>query len=392
MGFSYKAVSKIMKISSHFDGGRIEVVKADEFNDIQVKIKQDSHSEFLQWFHFRVQGVKNQDCVLKFLNASETSYVEGWNDYDICASTDRQEWFRIPTEFDGKELRVEFNTDTDDIYFAYFAPYSFERHLNLLAFAQQSSLCSLINLGETLDGRDFDMLVIEDNEVDLAEKLNIWMIARQHPGETMAEWFVEGFLESLLDQDNPSSRTLLQNCRFHVVPNMNPDGAYRGNLRTNASGANLNREWLEPSMDASPEVYLVREQMHNRGLDMFLDIHGDEAIPYNFVAGCEGNPNYNERLKLLEDTFKSAWHAASPDFQDVFKYDDDEPGKGDLRIATNYIGQTFNTLSYTVEMPFKDNHDLPDEDYGWSPERCKKFGEDVIIAIKNTVPTILKNK
>lgn len=381
-----------MKISSQFDGGRIEVVKAEEFSDIQVKIKKDSHSEFLQWFHFRIQGIKNQDCVLKFINASETSYVEGWQDYDVCASTDRQEWFRIPTEFDGKQLTVEFNTDTDDIYIAYFVPYSFERHLNLLAFAQQSDLCSLQNLGETLDGRDFDMLIIEDEEVDLAEKLNIWMIARQHPGETMAEWFVEGFLESLLDQDNPTSRQLLQQCRFFVVPNMNPDGAYRGNLRTNASGANLNREWLEPSMKASPEVYLVREQMHKHGLDMFLDIHGDEAIPYNFVAGCEGNPNYDERLKLLEDTFKAAWAACSPDFQDVHKYDDDEPGKGDLRIATNYIGQTFNTLAYTVEMPFKDNHDLPDESYGWSPERCKKFGEDVLIAINNTVPVIKSNQ
>jgi murein tripeptide amidase MpaA len=377
-----------MKISSQFDSGRISVVKADDPADIQVNIDHDSHSEFRQWFHFRIQGIKNQDCMVTFLNAGETSYVEGWQDYDVCASTDRLEWFRLPTEFDGKQLSVEFSTDTDDIYLAYFAPYSFERHLNLLAFAQQSELSELVSLGDTVDGRDFDMLVIEDQEVDLADKLNVWMIARQHPGETMAEWFVEGFLESLLDQDNPSSRSLLQNCRFHVVPNMNPDGAYRGNLRTNAAGANLNREWQEPTLENSPEVYLVREQMHARGVDLFLDIHGDEAIPYNFVAGCEGNPNYNERLKHLEDTFKAAWHAASPDFQDVYKYDDDEPGKGDLRIATNYVGQTFNCLSYTVEMPFKDNHNLPDEQYGWSPERCKKFGEDVIIAINNTVPAI----
>jgi len=377
-----------MNISSLFDSGRISVVKADDPTDIQVNIDHDSHSEFRQWFHFRIQGIKNQDCQVTFLNAGETSYVEGWQDYDVCASTDRLEWFRLPTEFDGKQLTVEFNTDTDDIYLAYFAPYSFERHLNLLAFAQQSELTELVSLGQTVDGRDFDMLVIEDSEVDLAEKLNVWMIARQHPGETMAEWFVEGFLESLLDQDNPSSRSLLQQCRFHVVPNMNPDGSYRGNLRTNATGANLNREWQEPTMAGSPEVYLVREQMHARGVDMFLDIHGDEAIPYNFVAGCEGNPNYNERLKNLEDTFKAAWHAASPDFQDVYKYDDDEPGKGDLRIATNYVGQTFTCLSYTVEMPFKDNHNLPDEQYGWSPERCKKFGEDVIIAINNTVPVI----
>jgi len=28
-------------------------------------------------------------------------------------------------------------------------------------------------------------------------------------------------------------------------------------------------------------------------------------------------------------------------------------------------------VSMTLEMPFKDNFDLPDELYGWSPERSK---------------------
>ena len=30
---------------------------------------------------------------------------------------------------------------------------------------------------------------------------------------------------------------------IYLVPNMNPDGSRRGHLRTNAVGANLNREW-----------------------------------------------------------------------------------------------------------------------------------------------------
>ena len=38
------------------------------------------------------------------------------------------------------------------------------------------------------------------------------------------------------------------------VPNMNPDGSWRGHLRTNASGANLNREWADPTPHASPEA------------------------------------------------------------------------------------------------------------------------------------------
>ena len=46
--------------------------------------------------------------------------------------------------------------------------------------------------------------------------------------------------------------------RMHVVPNCNPDGSYRGHLRTNAIGVNLNREWDKPSAERSPEVLAIR--------------------------------------------------------------------------------------------------------------------------------------
>lgn len=42
---------------------------------------------------------------------------------------------------------------------------------------------------------------------------------------------------------------------------MNPDGTWRGHLRTNAAGANLNREWDTPTLEHSPEVYYVRNHM-----------------------------------------------------------------------------------------------------------------------------------
>ena len=45
-----------------------------------------------------------------------------------------------------------------------------------------------------------------------AEK-KIWIIARQHPGESMAEWFVEGFLDRLLDRQEEGGGTrLTQTC------------------------------------------------------------------------------------------------------------------------------------------------------------------------------------
>ena len=93
----------------------------------------------------------------------------------------------------------------------------------------------------------------------------------------MAEWFVEGLMDALLDDASPVARKLLTKAVFYIVPNMNPDGAVRGNLRTNAAGANLNREWMTPTLERSPEVLCVKNKIHEVGCDMFFDIHGDEA-------------------------------------------------------------------------------------------------------------------
>ncbi|GAL09109.1 zinc carboxypeptidase domain protein [Vibrio astriarenae] len=201
----------------------------------------------------------------------------------------------------------------------------------------------------------------------------------------MAEWFIEGLLHRLLDETDTVGRALLDKVVIRVVPNMNPDGSIRGHLRTNGIGVNLNREWQTPSMDRSPEVYLVRERMLETGVDLFLDIHGDEAIPYNFVAGGEGIPSYDERIKGLENHFKQALLTITPEFQDEVGYDKDEPGKANLTVGSNWVGEKFKCLSFTIEMPFKDHISQADELYGWSPERSAAFGHDTLAAVWATV-------
>ena len=140
----------------------------------------------------------------------------------------------------------------------------------------------------------------------------------------------------------------------------------------------MNREWQTPSLTNSPEVLLVRDKMLETGVDLFLDIHGDEALPYVFVAGCEGNPNYSPRLASLEQLFKQAFMQASPDFQIEQGYALDAPGQGNLTMATNWVGQQFDCLAFTLEMPFKDNANLPDDDYGWNGQRSLRLGEAIL--------------
>ena len=373
------------KISSNFDAGAITVIDSTDSQNIRLALRGDNAASFSQWFYFRLQGAAYQPCRIRIENAGQSSYPEGWEDYQATASYDRSNWFRVPTHYEDGVLTIEHTPLAGSVYYAYFEPYSHEQHLNLLGDAQGSGLCQIDDLGSTAQGRDINLLTIGHQA---ASDLKIWIIARQHPGESMAEWFAEGLLSRLLDHQDPTARALLDCATFYIVPNMNPDGAALGNQRTNAAGADLNREWQNPSPERSPEVYAVRQKMHETGVDLFLDIHGEEALPYVFAAGCEGNPSYDARLAALEAAFKTALRQASPDFQDEHGYPKTAPGQTNLAIAKSYVGETFGCLSYTLEMPFKDNINLPDDDFGWNGQRSLRLGEAILSAILAVCPQL----
>lgn len=361
-----------LRIGANFDAGSVEIVSADDPRDVRLNLRKDSAAEFRQWFYFRVQGARGKPLRMRFLNAGRSAYPDGWEGYRAVASYDRRRWFRLPgTWYDGHVLTVECVPERDSIYFAYFEPYSHERHLDLLGGLESDPRVRVSDLGATVQGRTIDLVTV--GEAGPGRK-NVWVIARQHPGETMAEWFVEGMLERLLDRSDPAARRLLERACLHVVPHMNPDGAVAGNLRTNAAGANLNREWMEPSPRRSPEVFHVRRRMHETGVDLFLDIHGDEALPCVFADGCSMLPGFTLGQAKRERRFLDALLEASPDFQTERGYAPDRFSDELLTLASKYVGHSFGCLSFTIEMPFKDNADLPDEECGWNGERSKRLG------------------
>ncbi len=371
-----------MKITSAFDGGNIDVLAADSPDDIRLNIRVDNGSKHFQWFFFRASGVGNQALRMRLQNAGAASFTDGWKNYAAVASYDRKHWFRVPTSYADGELTIEHTPAADAVYYAYFAPYSQERHADVVAQSLTADGVRLEVLGSSLDGRDLDLLVIGEPAKDnQAPKKSCWIIARQHPGETMAEWLVEGLLERLLDPEDPIARRLREIAVFYVMPCMNPDGAFRGHLRVNATGANLNREWLEPTAKRSPEVLLVRQRMAETGVDFFLDVHGDEGLPYNFIAGPDGIPALTPELVALQEDFEAALRRASPDFQSEHGYPAAAPGEANMTMATNYIAQAHGCLSMTLEQPFKDTADTPLPEVGWSPARCQKLGAAILDAL-----------
>lgn len=361
-------------INSDFDSGNARIISAVSPHDIQVAIKNDTNvPDYAQWFCFTLTTTKGQDYKIKIINLEQTAYPEAWDGYQACLSTDGETWVRTKTTRDGNHLCMAFKAETSQVTLAYYAAYPYSRHQALIESLKNKSPFTVDVLGKTSQGRPLDLVTVGWG------KTKIWLIARQHCGETMAEWFMEGLVESLGQKE---SKSLLNAATFYLVPNMNPDGTFLGNHRHNATGTDLNREWLEPHPSRSPEVQVVKERMKSTGVDFFLDAHGDETIPYVFLACHPTTP----RLSRLQEQFKTSLMAATPDFQDEHGYKALPNTPINFNIAINYVSREFDCLAFTLEMPFKD-HDLnSDPCHGWSPQRSKKLARDILASIAKIIP------
>jgi murein tripeptide amidase MpaA len=370
-----------IQINAAFDSGNI-IVTSIEGDTANLEIRKDKDSDFYQWFHFRVSGAKGRPVTLRITNCGGSAYPGGWPNYKARVSEDRADWRCADTRYGDGVLTITHTPAQDAVWFAYFAPYSMERHHDLVQRIAATPGVDLIELGQTLDGQPMDCLRMGTGPKQ------VWLYARQHPGESMAEWWMEGALEMLADPADAVATALREKATLHIVPNMNPDGSVRGHLRTNAVGVNLNREWAEPSAEKSPEVLCVRNAMDQTGVHWAMDVHGDEAIPANFIAGFEGIPNWTDAQGARFHAYRNALTARTPDFQTRLGYPASAPGRANLTMSTNQLANRFaaqGCVSMTLEMPFKDHDSNPDAERAWSPERCKALARDCLAVLAGLV-------
>ena len=395
------SISSQIVVSDAFDSGNILRVADDvsKPSTVLVHIKDDVFTELeqvnhKQWFYFKANFAspltEATRVTYSISNANKAAFPTAWPGTTVCYSFDRRNWLRaVSTNYD-KEAGVldwSFNhkAGSRGVYFAYFPPFTYEQHLELIEKCSESPVADVLVLGQSLQGRP-----IECVKVGTGSK-KAWIIHRQHPGETQAEYFAKGLLQRLLGIGDQGSvdgmaKNALKEFTFFVVPNMCPDGSVLGHLRTNACGANLNREWADstdkdyqaPTLERSPEVFCVLNKMIETGVDAFCDVHGDEEFPYNFIAGAEGVRHWGPRMKGLQGAFLAAYERANSDIQKQYSYDPDDANGAKLSICSNQIADRFDCLAVTLEMPYKDCSTNPDPTRGWSTGRCEKLGASLV--------------
>lgn len=197
-----------IRISTDFDSGNIQVLDAHDSYQLLLAIEPDTRSAHFQWFHFKAEGMHvGHTHTFRLSNAGKSSYPHAWSGYNAVASYDHINWFRVPSRFDGEILHISLETREKQAWFAYFEPYSRERHDWLIEQALSRADTQLLATGKSVEGRDIQLLRRGKGGEG---RRKIWIIAQQHPGEHMAEWFMEGIIERLQQDGDDEMKKLLK--------------------------------------------------------------------------------------------------------------------------------------------------------------------------------------
>ena len=157
--------------------------------------------------------------------------------------------------------------DNDEIYFANCIPFTYTDLMkdlnyytkyenNKYPFFHRKTLC------QTIGGNDIDYITINNSYINNAfnndkNRKVIFLIARQHPSETVGSWKIKGAIKFLLGNSD-EAKYLRDNFIFKIIPMINVDGVIQGNTRTSIAGCDLNLRWRNPNEFFHPEIYYIK--------------------------------------------------------------------------------------------------------------------------------------
>ncbi|DBA01450.1 TPA: hypothetical protein N0F65_005569 [Lagenidium giganteum] len=163
---------------------------------------------------------------------------------------------------------------------------------NGLLSTRESALPHLFPHCSTSSGSQQELRPLRFDMVK-TKKRYVYITARVHPGETPANFMLDGILKVLLHPTDEDSSALRRHFVFKIIPMLNPDGVCRGYYRTDTRGVNLNRVYEAPDREHAPSIFAARQIMlelsKHGGEDpsrmVFLDLHAHANKRGCFIFG-----------------------------------------------------------------------------------------------------------
>ena len=308
--------------SSDFEGGAVSDVHVREEGTIGFSIPEEPGGDVIEgpasavhggeylWFYFKV--ISNGKEPLEFVveNAAGAHQTgRRWNITRPVFSADGRTWVRAKythypflrhrlwkrgIKLFGKPVfRFRAPVATDTLWVAYCYPYT-NSDLNLL-LEQIRNLpeVTISTIGKSGEGRDILKVHINRSAGAACERgQQIWVICREHPGETPASFVCEGMIQALLK--HPAGKRLREVYGFSVIPILNVDGVAHGYYYRNANGVNLAFDWEDfRSVEARVVREALAEDLEKKALRLMINLHScnDPTKGHFFLKKSESKLN-----------------------------------------------------------------------------------------------------
>jgi len=254
--------------STDFESGRASDLHLTPDSVVAFSIPNDPDGSEYLWFNFKVIGAAGKPLEFLIENASGAHQTgERWNITRPVFSSDGIHWTRAADISYAREFNLKNPLGTmryrfwapfaaETLQVAYSYPYPLAQLESFLNSLRDDPRCAIAQLGLSEDGQGIPQLHLAAPASAAGYREKIWVICREHPGETPASYVCEGFIKALLEHS--AGKRLLDHFEFTIVPMLNVDGVARGYYYRNANGVNLARDWVS---FASPEVRALNSAM-----------------------------------------------------------------------------------------------------------------------------------
>lgn len=271
-----------MKIINNYDGASIDILINDkEKNVINLSLKKELNN-YSNYFNFIVEN-EDKEGTIFIENINNVKYK---SKYNIPLYKTKKGTYEplSDNKFKIEDNKYKIKIDKNEkIEISSYPRYTQE------------------NLNKFINKIKKENIIIEDNIIDkilIGKKENktIVIIGRQHPGETLSSYFIEGIINYILE-----NKKKLNNTSFLIFPIVNKNGVKNGNHRY-YNNNDYNRMWNKNNIIS--EIDYIKEELKNYNINLFIDVHCDEITKEDYIRTNNKKEDKIGNIKILNDPIK----------------------------------------------------------------------------------------
>lgn len=289
-----------LEFHTDFDAAALHACAAGEAGPVLTIAPEYAPVNPSPWYCWRISAEPDFPDATRPVAVTQR-YLHGWHRYTPWTSTDGEHWNQLPEPrvavADDGSVLFRLDVPSGGLFVAAQPPLT-SRAMNQWA----AELLGDRGLREDPVARSVQGRTVTAYRSEKAgQAASVVLIGRQHPPEVTGGLAYQDFVGRLFGNDE-LARRFRERFAIGLVPEVNPDGVVRGHWRTNARGADLNRDW---GPFTQPETRGVAEWLaaldERVPLRLFIDFHSTDRDVFYMPHDSEDPAPRG---------FSAAWRAA----------------------------------------------------------------------------------